>query len=113
MASVLLVSGPAAMYLAPNAIGGGWNSWGFGLMAISWFSTTLAGLWLISNGQVASHQKWMIRSFALTLAAVSLRIQLPSYIISGFSFEWAYSVVAWSCWVPNLLIAEWIIRKKI
>jgi len=113
LASILVISAPAAMYLAPNAIGSIWNSWGFGLMAISWFCTSIAGLWYIRKGQVTIHQKWMIRSFALTLAAVSLRIQLPTYIISGYSFELAYSIVAWSCWVPNLFIAEWIIRKKI
>jgi len=30
-----------------------------------------------------------------------------------FSFETAYAVIAWLCWVPNLLIALWITRQPI
>jgi hypothetical protein len=56
----------------------------------------------------------MIRSFSLTLAAITLRIYI-------FAASWfvdlgqplAYAILAWLSWLPNLLAAEWIIRKKI
>ena len=48
----------------------------------------------------------MVRNFSLTLAAVSLRVWLPLSMMAGIDFVLAYSVIAWLCWVPNLLIAE-------
>ena len=48
----------------------------------------------------------MIRNFALTFAAVTLRLWIPIFLTSGLSFEAAYPVIAWLSWVPNLLVAE-------
>jgi hypothetical protein len=53
----------------------------------------------------------MIRNFSLTFAAVTLRIYQPSSIISGIDFEVAYPVIAWLCWVPNLLLAGFLFNK--
>ena len=50
----------------------------------------------------------MVRCYALTLAAVTLRIQLGVLQAGlGLSFEEAYAVTAWFSWVPNLILAEW------
>lgn len=54
----------------------------------------------------------MIRSYALILAAVALRFQIPGAIISGIGFTTAYPVIAWACWVPNALVAEWFVRRR-
>ena len=54
----------------------------------------------------------MIRSVALILAGVTLRIQLPVSLIAGIAFDRAYPVITWSCWVPNLLLAEWFLRHR-
>jgi hypothetical protein len=53
----------------------------------------------------------MVRNFALTFAAVTLRLWLPTAIIAGAPFELAYPVIAWLCWVPNLLLAELLLRQ--
>ena len=53
----------------------------------------------------------MIRSYAMILAAVTLRIELPLLAMWLQGFAPAYRIVAWSCWVPNLLVAEWIARR--
>ena len=29
----------------------------------------------------------------------------------GADFTTAYIILGWACWVPNLLVAEWIIRR--
>jgi hypothetical protein len=54
----------------------------------------------------------MIRSFALTLAAVTLRLYLPLSRIAGIPFYDAYVPIAWLCWVPNLLVAETWLRLR-
>jgi hypothetical protein len=53
----------------------------------------------------------MIINFALTFAAVTLRIGLGIGFGSGIPFEIFYPYLAWICWVPNLLFALMIIKK--
>jgi hypothetical protein len=53
----------------------------------------------------------MIRSFALTLAAVTLRIYLPLAMIAGLDFATAYPVIAWLSWMPNLVVAQLLVRR--
>lgn len=53
----------------------------------------------------------MIRSFALTFAAVTLRLYLPLHLLFQVSFDDAYRAISFLCWVPNLLIAELYLRK--
>jgi hypothetical protein len=66
----------------------------------------------IRQGRIADHRDWMLRSYALTLAAVTLRLYLPASQIAGISFLIAYPAIAWLCWVPNLLVAEWMTRTR-
>ena len=54
----------------------------------------------------------MLRNFALTTAAVTLRIYLPASMLAGIPFEVAYPAVAWLCWMPNLLVASFITTKR-
>ena len=42
---------------------------------------------------------------------VMLRLQLP-ILSSVLDFAVAYQIVAWTAWVPNLLIAEWLLRSQ-
>jgi hypothetical protein len=51
----------------------------------------------------------MIRSYALTLAAMMLRLYVPSAVVAGIPFESAYPLISWLCWVPNLIVAEWYV----
>jgi len=48
----------------------------------------------------------MIRSFALTFAAVTLRLYLPISAMLSIPFEEAYRAISFLCWVPNLALAE-------
>jgi uncharacterized membrane protein len=87
---------------------------GFFLLAIFWLLTTLMGWRAALRRDFVSHQRWMIRSFALTLAAVTLRIYLPlGIILNQGDFYTPYRAIAWLCWVPNLIIAEWWLRARV
>lgn len=66
----------------------------------------------LGQGRWSVHRRWMIRSWSLTLAAVTLRIYLPVVIITGLPFAFSYQVVAFLAWVPNLLLAEWLLRRR-
>lgn len=108
---VCLLSGSAALYLAYHATGGIISSLGFGMLGTFWLITTMKAYLFIRNRQINEHQAWMIRSYALTWAAVMLRIYLPLSQIAQLDFMEAYRVIAWLCWVPNILVAEWIIMR--
>jgi hypothetical protein len=79
-----------------------------------WLFTTSMAWRSALKRDFTSHERWMIRSFALTFAAVTLRLQLPFIFILDTGFEPAYRVIAWSAWAPNLIVAEiWIaLRRK-
>jgi uncharacterized membrane protein len=65
----------------------------------------------IRRRDITNHREWMTRSFALMLAAVTLRIEVaPLQAIFGEYI--GYAIVAWSCWVLNLAVAEWAIRRQ-
>lgn len=108
----ILISGLAGLYLAFYANGGIVAKLGFGGLALAWLMTTSMAYIKVKNKQIEEHQRWMIRSYALCFAAVTLRLWLPLFT-AGFQIEFtpAYRTISWLCWVPNLIIAEWIIFR--
>ena len=108
----VVIGGVAALALALQSFGGAIAHAGFGLLAVCWMGSTLNAYRHIRQGNLSTHRNWMIRSYALTLAAVTLRIYLPSSQLAGIPMTVAYPVIAWLCWVPNLLIAEWFVRSR-
>ena len=84
---------------------------GFGALAVLWFATGLTAYRRILRGNVESHRQWMVRNYALTLAAVTLRNELPLMLVARLQVSHAYVIVSWLCWVPNLLVAEWLLRR--
>lgn len=110
--SCCLVSGIAGFYIALHATGGIIAKLGFLTMAIVWFFTTLFGFTAIKNGSIIKHQKLMIYSYATCFSAVTLRIWLPVLSISLGGFLPAYRIVAWLSWVPNIIVAYFIIKYQ-
>ena len=94
------------------ANGGVTSKIAFVLLAILWLFFTYKALLLAKQKKFTAHQKFMIRSFALTLSAITLRawkfaitntVTLPPMDV--------YRIVAWLGWVINLIIAEIYIQK--
>lgn len=110
---LLLLSGPSGLVMSYYANGGLLAQVSFLLLSTFWMLFTFFSLYFILKKQVIKHQKFAIRSFALTLSAISLR--LFKYLLVFF-FEPlpmdAYRIAAWSGWTFNLLIAELIIYYK-
>ncbi len=107
------VGGIAALYLAFYATGGVISSLGFGSLAVLWLTTTSKAYFAIRNRSIDTHREWMVRSYALTFAAVTLRIWLPLLqFVVHMEFIPAYQLISWLCWVPNLIVAELIVRSQ-
>jgi hypothetical protein len=110
--NVLLITGPAALIMGVYANGGLPSKIAFIALGIGWLTFTAIALVKAINGDFVSHREFMIRSFALTLSALTLRawkyaitntVELPPMDV--------YRAVAWIGWVPNLVIAELLIRR--
>jgi uncharacterized membrane protein len=102
----VLIGGLAGLYMAQFSYGGIVARLGFGALAIAWLFTGLRAFLAIRRGAVAEHRQWMVRNFALSFAAVTLRLYLPLPFATGIPFATAYAAIAWLCWVPNLALAE-------
>lgn len=109
----VVLGGLSGLLMAIFAYGGLGSNLGFGILAILWLFTGARAYWAIRRGDVIDHQRWMIRNFSLTLAAVTLRIYLPLSMVFGWPFDLCYPIISWLCWVPNLLIAEWIFNRPL
>lgn len=97
------------------------GTFGFTMLALAWWYTGWEAYRTIRAGRVQEHKMWMIRNYALTFAAVTLRLwlgvlvplvmfQMPTPDLDAAILE-AYRVVPFMCWVPNLIVAEVIINR--
>lgn len=106
-----LISSLAGIYIALYATGGLIPSVGFMSLGAVWFYSTARAYMEIRKGRVEVHQKMMIYSYAACFSAVTLRIYLPLLTSLFQDFAKAYMVVAWLCWIPNLIVAFFIVKR--
>lgn len=107
-----IVGGCAGFALAFGTTSGPIAGLGFGLLAPIWIYCTGQG-WLTARARrFDEHRRWMIRSFALTFAAVTLRLYLPLGVMAGLTFHQIYVATAWISWIPNLIAAELYLRRE-
>ena len=107
----VLCGGVAGLYMSTYAYTGEVARDGFATLALLWLATGMMAYVRIRDGNVREHRRWMVRNFALTFAGVVLRLQLP-LLSTMFSFETAYMIVAWTAWVPNLMVAQWLVLRR-
>ena len=110
---VLFITGPASFIMALLANGGIPSRMAFTLLAILWIYTTARAWQTAMAKQFTAHKAWMMRSYALTLSAITLRTW-KWLLIALFHLRPlnAYMIVAWMGFVPNLIFVEWLIRRK-
>jgi uncharacterized membrane protein len=109
----VLFGGLGGLYMSRLSYGGTLSHLGFGTLACLWLYTGYRAYRHIRNKEIEQHRQWMTRNYALTFAGVMLRLYVPLSGAAGIDFLTAYVAIAWMCWVPNLLVAEWIIRRTL
>lgn len=109
---ILLITGPAGLIMGFYANGGMFSRIAFVLLAVLWIFFTAMALVKAKQKNFKSHRNYMIRSYALTLSALTLRawkygitntMHVPPMDV--------YRIVAWLGWGGNYLFAEWWIWK--
>ena len=92
------------------AEGGLWSTIAFSVMSILWFVTTLMALKKIKQRDIEGHRIWMMRSFALSFAAVTLRLLVPFFSLFIIDNEDLITIsTAWLSWLLNLFVVEGMI----
>ena len=110
---VICIAGPSGLIMAFYANGNAVSKTSFVLLSLLWMGFTFVALFKVLKKDFKEHENWMIRSYALTLSAISLR--LMAFVIPKFIHLTAheeYALIAWLSWIVNLLIAEWIILSR-
>jgi len=112
--TVLVVAAPSGIYIGWYANGGITSKIAFISLGILWWLFTLIGVLKIKRKNLILHSKWMHRSFALACSAITLRLWkvILVYLLQPSPME-LYQIIAWLGWIPNLLLIEYYLIKKI
>jgi lysylphosphatidylglycerol synthetase-like protein (DUF2156 family) len=100
-----LIAGTAALATAPYASGGPVAGLGYGTLAVLWIATTLGAWRAAVQRQLRLHRLLMRFSYAMTFAAVTLRLQVPvgfALVYENYSAMSAW--LAYTAWIPNVVV---------
>ncbi|MEV0952076.1 DUF2306 domain-containing protein [Promicromonospora sp. NPDC050249] len=113
----VVVAAVASLYAATVSLSGFSIQVAFYLLATAWLFTAAQAYRTIRRGEVQLHRIWMIRNYALTFTAVSLRVFLltgtalmPSF--PALEFEAVYDASGWAAIVVNVMVAEYLIIQR-
>ena len=111
---ILFLSAPSGLFIGLFANGGFFSKISFVTLSILWFYFTYKGFISIKNKNIPLHKAFMLRSFALTFSAITLRFWK---VILVYLFHPApmdlYQIIAWLGWIPNLLIVEYYLYNQL
>ena len=111
--TVLFLSAPSGLFIGIFANGGFYSKISFVTLSILWFYFTLRGFLYIKNKNIQLHKAFMLRSFALTFSAITLRFWkvILVYLFHPSPMD-VYQIIAWLGWIPNLLIIEYYLYTQ-
>jgi uncharacterized membrane protein len=108
----VLVGGLSGLYMSQFAFGGAIAKLGFLISSMFWLYSGVCALLAVRRGAIEEHRRWMVRNFAIAFGAITLRLYLAASIAAGLDFDTAYAIIAWLCWLPNVLVAEWLYNTR-
>ncbi len=110
---LLILSGPAALVMSFYANGGIAAQISFVCLSLCWIAFTLFAYLTLRKKKYEIHGQWMLRSYALTLSAITLRFYAYLFDVINLPLDpvSTYILLAYASWIPNLLFAELMIRK--
>ena len=111
---LLVFAAPSGIYMGIFANGGFFSVLSFLILGVLWWFSTFKAYQMIRKKKYKLHRQWMWRSFALSLSAITLRMWkvIIVYFFQPNPMD-AYQIVAWLGWIPNILLIEFLIKRKI
>jgi len=108
----VLVSAVSSLPLILSVTGGLPALLGFALLYALWALTIGLGLAAIRRKDLANHRRWMIRSYAVTLANLTLHLLWPLLRTLTGEDVHSYAAAVLLCGPINLAIAERWLRRR-
>jgi len=84
---------------------------GLFLQGVVWLVLLAAAVMAIRRGAVSRHARLMIAMAAVASGAIWLRLTVYAAVSAGLSFDPAYAVAAWACWMVPLALAAAVSRR--
>jgi hypothetical protein len=95
-------------------------------LSLLWLFTSWKGFRMAVKGRFKEHRMWMIRSYAMTLVAISARVIVPICILlylglHGFQLpnggreQMVADILEVNIWIGlilNVIVVEWMLRPK-
>jgi uncharacterized membrane protein len=106
------VTAPTGFILAVGTTSGPGAAVGFAIPAVLLPVFTWLGWRAAVDRRFGAHRDWMLRSYAVTATAITLRLMIPASALLGLDFSHAYPVIAWLAWITNLALFEYFIRRE-
>ncbi|TDE30905.1 DUF2306 domain-containing protein [Nonomuraea mesophila] len=117
MVSVVIAS-VAALFAATFSVSGFPAQVAFYLLTAAWLYSLAQAYRCVRRGEVRLHRIWMIRNYALTFAAVTLRLYLVIGMVlrkqyTWLTFEDVYTASVWASILINVVVAEYVIVHRV
>lgn len=104
---ILFFAAPGGLVMSFFINRGAWVLASFLIQSACWFLFTALAVRAVKKGDIEEHARWMWRSYALTFAAVTLRLYVFLFTSSyDMSAPEAYGIIAWLSWTINLVAVE-------
>jgi len=108
--NILFINFPVTLVMSIYANGGWLGKSAFLILNSLWFIFTYLAVRYAIQGNFKSHKEFMIRSFALTFSAITLRTWKLLLTQGNFiPVENVYIIESWLGFLPNIVVAELII----
>lgn len=105
------IGAPTGVVLALGSTAGPAVNAGFAIPGLLVAAFTWLGWRSAVGRRFADHREWMLRSYAILAAAVTLRLLIPGAAFLELDFLAAYRVNSWLAWIINLVLVEAYIRR--
>ncbi|WP_201761137.1 MULTISPECIES: DUF2306 domain-containing protein [unclassified Nonomuraea] len=108
----------AALFAATFSVSGFPAQVAFYVLTAAWLYSLVQAYRCIRRGEARLHRIWMIRNYALTFAAVTLRVYLVIGMVLSKQYTWltfedVYTASVWASILINVIVAEYVIVQGI
>ncbi|WP_136659122.1 DUF2306 domain-containing protein [Nitratireductor sp. XY-223] len=108
---LVMISAGASLWLSPRLSVFG-TEFIRQLGAVLWATFTILGVIAIRNSDVASHRRWMARSYAFAYMGITFLFLSAIRKLSGMPLEYGYPMVVHLSFLLNLAVCELILRRS-
>jgi uncharacterized membrane protein len=82
------------------------------VVAVAMTAAIVRGYVAVRRRDIAGHRAWMVRGYALGMGAGTQAVGIGLVtVIAGAPTGLAWPLLMGACWLVNVVVAEWIIRR--